>query len=102
MSTSTDILASVQISASAALTAASTGSAVGPCRVKALSIVPTGTAGTVVLRDGSATGPIIATINTVASATQPTYMLLPGNGLRFRTLPYAALSNIGFLTVFYA
>jgi hypothetical protein len=101
MSMQTDVVASQPLTATGqALNQA--GDNILRSRVKALLVIPTATAGTVVLRDGGASGPIIATINTVASATQPQYMLLPGEGLLFRTNIHATIANVGFTTIFYA
>ena len=96
----TDVLASVPITASGQFTDQATTS-LARCRVKAIYIVPTGTAGSLILRDGGASSMIKATINTVASATQPTYMLLPGEGLLFQTAVYGTVSNLGSAIIFY-
>jgi hypothetical protein len=96
----TDVLASVPITASGQFTDQAATN-LTRCRVKAIYIVPTGTAGSLILRDGGSSSTIKATINTVASATQPTYMLLPGEGLLFQTAVYGTVSNLGFATIFY-
>ncbi len=96
----TDVLASVPITASGQFTDQAPTN-LTRCRVKAIYIVPTGTAGSLILRDGGSSSTIKATINTVASATQPTYMLLPGEGLLFQTAVYGTVSNLGFATIFY-
>ena len=96
----TDVLASVPLTTSGPFTAQNTGN-VGRCRVKAVYIVPTGTAGSLVIKDGGSSGSVIATINTVASATQPTYLLMPGEGLLVQTAPYGAVTNLGSATIFY-
>jgi hypothetical protein len=96
----TDVLASVPITASGQFTDQAT-TALARCRVKSIYIVPTGTAGSLVLRDGGSGGTVKATINTVASASQPTYMLLPGEGLVFQTAVYGVVTNLGSATVFY-
>ena len=70
-------------------------------RVKSIYIVPSGTAGSVVFKDGGANGTTRLTVNTVASATQPTYLLLPGEGLLFSTNIYVDVTNIGSVMVFY-
>ena len=70
-------------------------------RVKSIYIVPSGTAGSVVFKDGGASGATRLTVNTVASATQPTYMLMPGEGVLFSTNIYVDVTNIGFVMVFY-
>lgn len=71
------------------------------CRVKSVYIVPTGAAGTVAFKDGGASGTAKMTINTVASATQPTYLLLPGEGLLFTTDVHVTITNVGSVMVFY-
>ena len=98
----TDVLVSVPITSSGQFTDQS-GSPVNlaRCRVKAVYIVPTATAGSLVLRDGGSGGAIKATLNTVASATQPTYILFPGEGLVFQTAVYGTVTNLGSATVFY-
>ena len=96
----TDVLASVPITASGQFTDQAATN-LTRCRVKAVYIVPTATAGSLILRDGGSGGTIKATINTVASASQPTYMLLPGEGLVFQTAVYGTVSNLGSATVFY-
>ena len=101
MGMQTDILASAALTSSGQVTDQATNN-LGRCRVKSIYIVPSGTAGTVVLKDGGSSGTTIMTINTVASATQPTYMLLPGEGVVFRTSVYAALTSVGSVMVFYA
>ena len=101
MSTQTDILASVPLTASGQAQNQAAAN-ITRCRIKAIYIVPSGTAGSVVLTDGGAGGTTIATFNTVAAATQPTYMLLPGEGLLFRTNVYATITSIGSVTFFYA
>ena len=97
----TDILASVPLAASGQVTNQAAAD-IPRCRVKAIYIVPSGTAGSVALKDGGASGTTIATINTVASATQPTYLLFPGEGLLFRSDVYGTLTSVGTVTVFYA
>jgi hypothetical protein len=55
-----------------------------------------------VFKDGGSGGSTVMTINTVASATQPTYMLMPGQGVFvFKTNVYADVTNIGSVTIFY-
>ena len=96
----TDVLASVPITASGQFTDQAPTN-LARCRVKSIYIVPTATAGSLVLRDGGSGGAVKATINTVASATQPTYMLLPGEGLLFQTAVYGVVTNLGSATIFY-
>jgi hypothetical protein len=96
----TDVLASVPITSSGQFTDQVPVN-LARCRVKSIYIVPTATAGSLVLRDGGSGGTVRATINTVASATQPTYMLLPGEGLLFQTAVYGTVTNLGSATIFY-
>ena len=96
----TDVLASVPLTTSGQFTAQNTNN-IGRCRIKAVYIVPTGTAGSLVIKDGGSGGSVIATINTVASATQPTYLLMPGEGLLVQTSPYGAVTSLGSATIFY-
>jgi hypothetical protein len=96
----TDVLASVPITASGQFTDQAATN-LTRCRVKAIYIVPTATAGSLVLRDGGSSSTIRITVNTVASATQPTYMLLPGEGIVFQTAVYGTVSNLGSATIIY-
>jgi hypothetical protein len=97
----TDVLASVPITTSGQFTNQA-ASSIQRCRIKAIYIVPSGTAGSLVIKDGSSSGAVIATINTVALATEPTYLLLPGEGLLVGTSPYGAVTSLGSATIFYA
>lgn len=96
----TDVLASVPLTATGQFTAQSTSN-IGRCRIKAIYIVPGTLAGSLVIKDGGSGGATIATVNTVASATQPTYLLIPGEGLLCQTSPYGTVSNLGSATIFY-
>ena len=96
----TDVLVSVPITGSGQFTDQAPTN-LARCRVKAVYIIPTATAGSLVLRDGGSGGAVKATINTVASASQPTYMLMPGEGLLFQTAVYGTVTNLGSATVFY-
>ena len=96
----TDVLASVPLTSSGQFTDQASSN-IARCRVKSIYIVPTATAGSLVLRDGGSGGTVKATFNTVASATQPTYMLMPGEGLLFQTAVYGTVSNLGSATIIY-
>lgn len=78
------------------------GNNLGRVRVRAVYIVPSGTAGSVVFKDGGSSGSARLTLNTVASATQPTYMLLPGEGMLFSTDVYVDVTSIGSVMVMYS
>ncbi len=78
------------------------GNAIGRARVKGIYIVPGASAGSVVFKDGSTSGGTTKmTINTVASATQPTYLLMPGEGVVLDNGIYVDVTNIGSVMVFY-
>lgn len=96
----TDVLASIPITASGQFTDQAAVN-IGRCRVKAIYLVPGALVGSVILRDGGAAGTIKATINTVASAIQPTYLLFPGEGLLFSTAVFGTVANVGFTTIIY-
>ena len=96
----TDVLASVPLTSSGQFTDQASSN-IARCRVKSIYIVPTATAGSLVLRDGGSGGTVKATFNTVASATQPTYILMPGEGLLFQTAVYGTVSNLGSATIIY-
>jgi hypothetical protein len=96
----TDVLVSVPITSSGQFTD-QTPTALARCRVKAVYIIPSATAGSLVLRDGGSSSTIKATINTVASASQPTFILFPGEGLVFQTAVYGTVSNLGSAIIFY-
>jgi hypothetical protein len=96
----TDVLVSVPLTTSGQFTD-QTPTNLARCRVKAIYIVPTATAGSLVLKDGGSGGAVKATINTVASASQPTYLLFPGEGLVFQTAVYGAVTNLGSATIIY-
>lgn len=100
MAMQTDVLASVPLSASGQFTNQATNN-IGPCRVKAVLIIPSGTAGTLVLKNGGSGGTTVATFNTPASATAPMYIPLPGEGFYFSTAVYGTLTSVGFATIFY-
>jgi hypothetical protein len=71
-------------------------------RVKAVYIVPAAGSGSVVFKDGGASGTTRITLNTLASSTCPYYMLLPGEGILFQTNVYVDVTTIGSVMVFYA
>ena len=100
MAMQTDVLASPPLTSTGQFTN-QTPTALGRTRIKAVYIVPTGTAGSVVFRDGGSGGTTVMTLNTVASATQPTYLLLPGEGVLFATSVHGTVTNIGSVTIFY-
>lgn len=74
----------------------------GRVRVRSVYIVPGASAGSVVFKDGGSSGSARLTVNTVASATQPTYLLLPGEGMLFSTNVYVDVTNVGSVMIVYS
>ena len=100
MSMQTDVLASAVRSTDGQLLDQA-GNTITRARIKSIYIVPTASPGSVVFKDGGTGGTTRLTVDTVASATQPTYMLMPGEGVLFSTNIYVDVTNIGFVMVFY-
>jgi len=90
----------MQYDVSAASNTASATFVAAPARVKGLVITTTGTVGSVVLKDGGSGGTDKLTINTGGDAGVQN-IVIPGEGVRFTTDVYAALTNVTALTVFY-
>jgi hypothetical protein len=72
----------------------------GRTRLRGLLVEPGASAGSVVLKDGGASGTTVMTINTLASG-QAFNVIIPAEGVIFQTDVYAALTNAK-VTVFYA
>lgn len=72
----------------------------GPARVKGVLLTTTSTAGSVVLKDGGASGTVRMTLNTPAVA-EMFNALLPGEGVRFTTDVYVDVTDVSSVTVFY-
>lgn len=100
MAMQTDVLASQVLTADGQFIDQA-GNNIGRCRIKGVYLIPSGTAGSVIFKNGGASGTTLMTLNTVASATQPTYLLLPGEGMLFTTNVYADVTTIGSVTIFY-
>ena len=69
-------------------------------RVKGYHCISGGTAGDVIFRDGGSGGTILLQFN-IATGTQPINMLIPGEGILFRTDVHVTLPATAKLTVFY-
>jgi hypothetical protein len=79
-----------------------TGAAgVGRCRIKGASVVASATAGTIVIRSGSATGETLLTIGTPASAAAAFSVVIPGEGILFPEDPHLTFANVVSITFFY-
>jgi len=95
-----DVLASVPLTATGQFLN-QTPVALGRTRVKAVYMVPSVTAGSVIFKDGGASATTVMTLNTVASATQPTYLIFPGEGVLFSTNVHGTVANVTSVTIFY-
>ena len=100
MSMQTDVLASVPLTTTGQFTN-QTPTALGRTRIKAVYIVPASSAGSVIFKNGGSGGTTVMTLNTVASATQPTYLIFPGEGVLFSTNVHGTVANVGSVTIFY-
>jgi len=69
-------------------------------RVKAYHCISGGTAGDVIFRDGGSSGTILLQFN-IGTGTQPINMLIPGEGILFRTDVHVTLPATAKITVFY-
>ena len=72
----------------------------GPARIKGILLTTTSSAGSVVLKDGGASGTTRLTLNTPAVA-EMFNALLPGEGIRFTSDVYVDVTNVSSVTVFY-
>ena len=92
MTMQTDVLA-ISLAASGAITGSR-------ARIRSLILEPGALAGSVVIKDGGASGTTLFTINVLASG-QPFNVLIPGEGILCSTSAYAVLTNAK-LTAFYS
>jgi hypothetical protein len=72
----------------------------GPARIKGILLTTTSVAGSIVLKDGGASGTTRITLNTPAVA-EMFNALLPGEGVRFNTDVYLDTTDVASVTVFY-
>lgn len=71
-------------------------------RVKSIYIVPTpSSAGSVAFKDGGSGGTTKLTVNIPNNATGGTYLLMPGEGILFRTNVYVDITTVASVMVFY-
>lgn len=85
------------VSAQAAATATMVAA---PAMLLGIHWVAGATAGTVVLKDGGASGTTKLTLNTPADATVAGYLPIPG-GMQFATDVHATITVTGFVTLIY-
>jgi hypothetical protein len=92
MGMQTDVLSAV---------ATASGSMIsGRTRLKGFVLTSSASAGSVVFRDGSASGTVLLTLNTPASAGFHD-IVIPGEGVLFSSGVYAVLTNVTSVTIFY-
>lgn len=97
----TDVLASAVLTADGVMNDQA-GNAIGRCRVKGIYIVPAAGAGSVTLKDGSTSGGSNRiTVNTIANSTSTNWVLMPGEGILFRTGIYADVTDVASVMVVY-
>ena len=85
-----------------AATRTTTGELVGGrARVRSLHYRSTATAGTVVLKDGGASGTTLLTINSPA-AVGSNDLVIPDQGILFKEDVHVTLTNVNAVTIIYA
>ena len=73
----------------------------GRCRLKNIVFLPNGTAGSIVIYDGTDnTGPVVWQTKTL-TGVQPFQLIVPGEGILAYTGLYAVLTNVSSATVCY-
>jgi hypothetical protein len=72
----------------------------GRNRLKGAVLTATATAGSVVFKDGGASGTTLLTLNTPAVADFHD-IIIPGEGILFGTDIYVAVTNVSSVTIFY-
>ena len=78
-----------------AVTVSSSNTAVAyRTRVRGLVVAPGSANGTIILKDGGATGTTLISLTTVANG-EPFNILIPANGVLFETDVYVALTGTG-------
>lgn len=92
MGTQTDVLSAV---------ATSSGTMVsGRNRLKGVVMTATGTAGSVVFKNGGSSGTTLLTLNTPAVADFHD-IIIPGEGVLFTTDVYVSMTDVSSVTIFY-
>ena len=80
------------------------GNTIGRCRVRSIYIVPDSSAGSVVFRDGGATGTIVFQYSIPSNPNMNSFSIqFPGDGIRCSTDAYVTFSvgSVTCLSVFY-
>ncbi len=73
----------------------------GVGRLRGVHYTPAATAGTLVFKDGGASGTVLLTLNTPAGVVAPVYVPIPGDGISFGTDLYVVVTTTLFCTTFY-
>jgi hypothetical protein len=72
------------------------------CRLKSMYLFGGATAGTVQFKDGGASGTILCEVDVPAITVGPVYILVPNEGVLFRSSIYAAFTGgVAAVTAFY-
>ena len=100
MAMQTDILASA-VRTDDGVVNNQAGDALGRVRIKGVYIVPSGTAGSVVFKDGGASGTTRLTFNIPVTAAFAFSTVIPGEGILFNTDVHVTLPTSAKITVFY-
>jgi len=74
----------------------------GPARIIGIYYVASATAGSIVIKDGGASGTTLINVATPASATATSYVDLSAAPVRCQTSAYADITNVTSITVLYA
>lgn len=98
-----DVLASAPLTATGQVTDnASSPNNLTRLRIKGLYFINAGTAGSVVFRDGGASGAVLLTLNTPAStASGANYIIMPGEGILVETNLHGTVTTTTSVVVFY-
>ena len=98
-----DVLASAPLTATGQVTDnASSPNNLLRLRIKGLYFINGATAGSVVFRDGGASGSVLLTLNTPAStASGASYIIMPGEGILVETNLHGTVTTTTTVVVFY-
>lgn len=70
-------------------------------RLKAVSYRGNGLDGSLIFKNGGASGTTLLELDVGTSDSFTTYVILPGEGILFQNNIYAALTNVSAITAFY-
>lgn len=70
-------------------------------RLKAVSYRGNGTDGSLIFKNGGASGTTLLELDVGTSDSFTIYVILPGEGILFQNDIYAALTNVAAITAFY-